>query len=175
MGLSDKRKAIYVAVSKGYSVNNDGVLVRHGKPIGSKQRTGDGYLCFSIRFVDDGIKKLTKILVHRLQAYQKYGEDMFADGIVCRHLNNDKNDNSANNIAIGTHGDNAMDNSPAFRTGKAINASSKLRRFNDDEIKSIKKDRQDGLSYKSLSEKYNVGKGTLSYLFNEAKYAKTVE
>lgn len=50
-----------------------------------------------------------EVKVHRLQAFKKFGYEMFGEGIVVRHLNNFSLDNSVDNIAIGTIQDNAND------------------------------------------------------------------
>lgn len=42
-------------------------------------------------------------MIHRLQAYQKFGDKIYEDGIVVRYLNGDRYDNSYDNIGIGTY------------------------------------------------------------------------
>jgi len=46
-------------------------------------------------------KRIT-IRVHRMVAFQKYGLDIYNDGMEVRHINNIKLDNSFENIAIHT-------------------------------------------------------------------------
>ena len=43
------------------------------------------------------------VKVHRLVAYQKFGDALFEEGIEVRHLDNNKLNNSEDNIALGTH------------------------------------------------------------------------
>jgi len=50
-----------------------------------------------------------RVYVHRLVAYSKFGEAMFAPGIEVRHEDNDRYNNRPDNILIGTAYDNAMD------------------------------------------------------------------
>lgn len=47
--------------------------------------------------------------VHRFVAYQKFGECLFEEGIVVRHLNDIKCDLSFDNIVLGTISDNSRD------------------------------------------------------------------
>lgn len=48
-------------------------------------------------------------MVHRLQAYQKFGERIYTDGLEVRHLDNTRTHNADGNIDLGTKSQNAMD------------------------------------------------------------------
>lgn len=78
------------------------------------------YDAFNIRIWD------TKYMIpiHRFVAYIKYWNDIFANGIVVRHLNWNIKDNTFNNILIGTQKDNAFDRNPSDRISHAIHAAS---------------------------------------------------
>ena len=89
-----------------------------------------------------------------------------------RHLNGNYDDNSWDNIALGTSSQNANDRDPLERKIHALKTSWNNRRFSEEQIKQIKIDRANGLSYNALIEKYNTSKSTLSYLFNHALYYK---
>ena len=79
--MSNFNRNEVIAYGLGYRVNNKGQLIGlKGKPIGS---VSNGYYRFKIRQNSGFINCLT----HRLQAYQKYGMDIYKTGIVCRHLN----------------------------------------------------------------------------------------
>ena len=71
-----------IAYKKGYRVLMDGT------PISKRNHLNGtncgGYIRLSIRI--EGKKEY--IMVHRLQAYQKFGDKMFENGLVVRHLNN---------------------------------------------------------------------------------------
>jgi len=74
-----------LSVDKGYSVDKDGkVFNKDGQEI-SIGKSKKGYLSFNIR-VEKGSNP-TRSFVHRLQAYQKFGDKIFETGIVVRHLN----------------------------------------------------------------------------------------
>lgn len=78
-----------------------------------------GYLIFQIRL--NGKKQPIK--VHRLQAYQKYGEKVFEKYLEVRHENSNKMDNTWDNILLGTHSANMMDVPREVRVERAINAN----------------------------------------------------
>ena len=63
------------------------------------------YYQFSVRHG----KKILKCYVHRLIAFQKFGDQIFKTGIVVRHLNCNSLDNSESNIEIGSQFENKMD------------------------------------------------------------------
>ena len=91
---------IQIASERGYFVTKDGLVFFNGKQrkLNLKNKKYQ-YYCFNIRI--DGKPK--RIEVHRLQAYQKFGDKIFEKGIVVRHLNGDSTDNSYDNIGIGTY------------------------------------------------------------------------
>jgi DNA-binding CsgD family transcriptional regulator len=121
-----------------------------------------GYKTIAVRI--DGKKRDVK--VHRLQAYKKYGDALFEDGVVVRHLNNNKLDNSWDNIAIGTSYDNSMDNPPEVRMRCAISASITSRKYTKEFIDEIKKKHSEGLSYREISEIYGIPKSSISFMLN---------
>lgn len=153
------------AISRGYTIENGDVFNIKGEKIGNNI-DGVGYPYFSFRVN----KKVVKVNTHKLVAFMKYGEDMFLPGIEVRHLDGNKKNNKEDNILIGTHHENMQDIPKEVRVRTANYASSCNRKFTDDIIKKIRKDRDEGLTYSELSKKYNVYKSFLSYLFNEASY-----
>lgn len=61
----------------------------------------NGYLHVTLR---DGSQELT----HRL-LWEIYNNQLIPDGLMVRHLNDIKNDNREENLALGTHQDNMRD------------------------------------------------------------------
>jgi len=148
-----------LAYKRGYRVTEDGILINpDGKNIG---HINNGYLITSIR-----INKVSKNLkAHRLQAFQKYGNDLYMKGIMTRHKNGDSLDNSWDNILIGNNSDNQMDIPKQVRIKRSLHATSFIRKYNKDEIKKFHSiDR----SYKKTMNKFNISsKGTLYYVLNK--------
>lgn len=153
------------AKNKGYFADEYGNIYSIKKKISLRNK--DNRLNFTIRYFG---KRVT-IAVHKYVAYLKYGDEIFKNGIEVRHLNGNSLDNSFENISIGTHSENMLDIPKNIRIKKAISASSNKRKFSDDIITNIMKDRNNGMSYNKLCDKYNTSKSTLSYLFNNAYYS----
>lgn len=152
-----------IAKERGYKVTDRGELVnRDGKPIGSLHRTG--YHRFGLKI--DGRKCV--VHTHRLQAYQKYGDAIYSKGIVVRHLDGDKTNNSLDNIAIGTNRDNVMDRPKEQRLASAIKATKKTIKYNPEEV--IAFYNSNGKSYKKTMQEFNIpSKGSLHYVLNKRK------
>ena len=161
------------AFSVGYRVTDAGTLVNGSGTLRADCPDDTGYRTVSMRLpVSAGLgNNPRRLYLHKLAAYQQFGESTFAKGIQVRHLNEDKRDNRPTNIGIGTQSDNSMDQPTEKRKRRAVHASKPLRRFSDDQMATILADRADGMTYKQLGVKYDVGKSTLSYLINRGGYA----
>lgn len=166
MELSKLNQEILKAIKKGYTIDELGNVYN---PKGKKRK-----LCLNNNATRYYYFNLTSrpILVHRFVGYFKYGIKIFERGLQVRHLNGNSIANNWDNIGIGTLSDNRMDVSEEIRLSTAIYASQHVRRFSDEEVENIRKDKyENGMSYNELRKKYNISsKGTLSYLFNKAKY-----
>lgn len=115
-----------ITAKRGYSVTSDGRVI---KPDGKQAKTWprNGYQVFS------GTKH-HKCKVHRLQAWQNFGDKIYQPGIVVRHLDGNPNNNSAENITIGTDTQNAMDRDPAARWVHAQTAVARAVKHSHSEI-----------------------------------------
>lgn len=141
---------IKIASEKGYFVNNEGeVFYQNKKRKLYYKLKGIPYAMFTIRVNN----KLMKIEVHRLQAYQKFGDKIFEPGIVVRHLNGNSTDNSINNIEIGTYRDNSLDIPKEKRIELAKYASSFMQKYNHDEVYEFY---QKTHSYKKTMELFGI-------------------
>ena len=146
---------------KGYTIDKDGNVYN---PDGIKLngRDKNGYRAIGIRINERKID----VKVHRLQAYIKFGEKIYENGIVVRHLNNNKLDNSWDNIEIGTFHDNMMDNPKEMRMKYAINASKAANKYDKEFVEKIREERKSGMKYSEIMEKYNLPKSTVSFIIN---------
>lgn len=162
-----------LALVKGYTVTREGILLnRNGKQVKGriKDRNND-YYNFDIRIGPAKENKKVHCMIHRLQAYQKFGNKIYENGIVVRHLNGDRYDNSYNNIEIGTIKDNKNDIPKELIS---INCGQIRRKYSVETIESIRKDRKAGFTYTQLMSKYHItSKGTINYiLYNECTLYK---
>lgn len=147
-----------IASKRGYAVTEDGVLLNpNSVEIGYND---SGYITTSIR-----IKGKSKHLkAHRLQAYQKYGDSIYNKDVVTRHSNGDSEDNSWDNIVIGTQSDNMMDIPEQIRIKKSLHATSFVRKYNKQEVRSF---HSIDNSYQKTMDKFEItSKGTLHYILN---------
>lgn len=109
MELSNYNKALLEAYRKGYRITPQGeTLNPKGKIISGViniDRKGHKSRKHNFRINSKNVA----FKAHRLQAYQKFGNEIFQKGIVVRHLNDNSVDNSWDNIEIGTQSDNMKD------------------------------------------------------------------
>jgi len=155
-------KLIIIAFNKKYRVNELGLVLNPKEQVLKGAVDSKGYRTFGMRFNKNSVRHVP---IHKLQAYQKYGDKIFEKGIVVRHLDGNLLNNSWDNIAIGTQSDNMMD---IPKNDRILNASNPK---HDHEY--IIKDRQKGLTYKELMCKYNINsKGTISFIVNKSLSSK---
>ena len=157
-----------IAYEKGYRVTKDGQLLNpKGKKIsGCVNNRGYKHLSFKIN------KKHNNLLIHRLQAYQKYVNELFGDGIVVRHLNGNRLDNSWNNIAIGTQKDNAMDIPKQIRIKRGISAGKAAIKYPKEFVLKLKEEYKLIKNYSELGRKYNISTSVIWELINKRKVFK---
>lgn len=154
--MSKYLESVKFAYDKGYCVDDIGNVYYHNKL--RKLRSHNGYKRFSFRH--DG--KIIHVKVHQLQAYQKYGDEIFKENIVIRHLNGNPSDNSYDNIAIGTASDNMMDIPENIRKAKALHASSFTIKYNHKDIYDFYLKTK---SYKQTMNKFDIkSKNTITFI-----------
>lgn len=156
-----------IAYEKGYRVTKDGQLLNiKGRKIGIIN--SQGYESTMIRI--NG-KKVT-IKTHRLQAYQKYSNELYEDGIVVRHLNGNRLDNSFSNISTGTQADNLKDIPLKQRQLNALPSAHKRIKHPKKLVDKLIEEYKVLKSYAKLSRKFNLSYDTTYYLINKRKVFK---
>jgi hypothetical protein len=177
--LSKASLALKAAHSVGYRITADGKIVNpRGNFLngGYHERKGLAYNYFSLSTtnVPHVDKRTFRVYTHRLQAYQRFGDDIFQEGIVVRHLDGDSRNNAITNIAIGTPSDNMMDRPRHERLAHAIHASRFNRRFTDEQVQQIREDHASGMSYNRLREKWGCSKSQLSFMLSKRARRKAL-
>lgn len=109
MKLSHQAYALKKAHSKGYTVTKNGTPLDRNGDVVEVLTCPNGYNYFNLRVRRNNTTSYRQVYVHRLQGYQKYGDLVLDKKAHCRHLNNDKLDNSYGNIFIGEAADNRQD------------------------------------------------------------------
>ena len=159
--------ALIESYNKGYRITNEGeVLGLKRKELSPRIHYGYKKFCTRLKSGERYI-----VNYHRLQAYQKFGDKIFEEGIVVRHLDGNSLNNSWDNIGIGTNSDNQMDRSLQCRKNVATIATRKMQdniRSYEDRCK-IYEDLKNGMSYNEIMKKHNISsKGTLSFMKNKS-------
>lgn len=118
MQLSKKNQAIIEADQRGYHCDSEGRLY-NPQGVAISGFIDGGYRAFSIRI--DGHSQ--NILLHRFIAFQLRGDLAFTDGIVVRHLDNDKLNNRWENLELGSVRENYLDLPKQDRIKRARHAA----------------------------------------------------
>lgn len=160
-------KYIYVeAQRRGYRITTEGKILNpkgeflQGGYIGHKTK-GDLYLKFNI--VINGKFKIAK--VHVFQAYQKYGDVVFEENILVRHKDDNRENNSWDNILVGTIEDNFHDIPASKRASKSckghvVKGNRVLSDVEVDEIRLLAL--QGNLSNRQIARMYGSTSGNIS-------------
>ena len=152
-----------IAYEKGYRVTKEGDLIGlSNKVIGCVN--GKGYEHTGIKLN----KKHINLETHRLQAYQKYRDKLYEDGIVVRHLNSNSLDNSWHNIVIGTHKDNYMDIPEKTRKKKFLARIKYPKEF----VIKLREEYKVVKNYSKLGRKYKIPYSTIRDIINKRKVFK---
>lgn len=154
----------------GIYVDLKGNLIYSNGRISKSKPDHQGYFMFNVYI--DGIQH--KCQVHRLQAFQKYGNKLFDENTYVRHLNGDSLDNSFENISIGTQSENMMDKSQVVRQKQAEHAASYKRKFSYEDIRSIRSKKRNGYTLRELANEYNSSKGHISDIIHRKIYKNVV-
>jgi len=157
-----------IAYERGYRVTKEGQLLNpKGKVIGEYSYSR-GYKKTPIKIN----QKRTNISTHRLQAYQKYGDKLFEDGIMVRHLNGNPLDNSWDNIAIGTQSDNSMDIPKEIRIKSTYAAAKTSIKYPKKFVLKLREEYELVKNYNELGRKYNIPSNSVWQLINIRKVFK---
>jgi hypothetical protein len=164
VSLSFRSQALVDAFRKGYRVRN-GKVIAPSKKERKCIISSTGYLVFSHRLGN----KRSVIPIHRLVAYEKYGDVLFEEDTVVRHLDGNKLNCATENILIGSQSENMFDIPTKQRKLKAVSgikACSKAnRKWSNEEVEAIRVRYYQLKSYKKVMEEFNISsKGTLHYI-----------
>ncbi len=159
----DKLRIEQIATKRGYVVSEDGIMYNpKGEEIGHKN--DNGYIKTNIR---PNKGEHHSVLAHRLQAFQKYGQALYLKGIVTRHYDGNKLNNSWDNILIGTHQQNMLDIPEQIRIKKSKLSWKNTREYKREDVRLFYNNCK---SYKKTKEKFNISSsGTLHYILKGRK------
>ena len=161
--LSGNNQSAIDAHREGYYVTEEGSLVSPRGTVRVTTRNAYGYERISW-------KRKGTLLVHKLAAYQKFGDDAFKEGICVRHLDGNPANNAISNIEIGTRSENMMDQPKEVRVRKAKNAAQHQRKLTDEEVRELRFDWEKGATYDQLAAKYELSVSAAYYAANLQTY-----
>lgn len=160
MMLSKGNQSLLLAFQKGYRVIKGRVFYKN-KEVGGGIH--NGYKSFWVR---PNKCKPARVMLHRLVAYQKYGDVIFNQNLLVRHVDSNCLNNTDRNIALGNAWDNEMDKSDEVR--KRVQRLGAKAATKHDHPKIIKM-HNDGLSYKAIMRKTGItSQGTISFIIKKS-------
>ena len=163
--LSKRNKLEEIVFQKGYTIDDDGNVYN---PSGTKLSLTlkNGYYALSVKCKELGYSDSKKVKVHRLQAYKQFGNKIYEDDIVVRHLDGNSLNNRKDNIAIGTQRDNIYDMTSEARRAKSMNGAKGATKYSQSFVEKIRQEYASGKKYKQISEEYGLAKSTISFIIN---------
>lgn len=158
------------AFEKGFRVVNCEPISPYGSIVPTKL-TSTGYKCFSLS-IPPGIvgneKRLVRnVTLHRLIAYEKFGEELFKPFTVVRHLDQNCLNNDPSNLVLGTQLDNTLDMNQQLLRETCLKAAKATRLLSDEKLEALRFDYyHKGLTYRQLAAKYGVKYGSVGSLIH---------
>lgn len=156
--LSKANQSMIKAFEAGYRCNDSGRITR---PDGSSQKLSDcsGYKAFGVWFNNVS----STILAHRFIMFCRVGEKMFTKGLMVLHRDDNPENNSSDNLYLGTRKDNARD---AIRNNKTVKSGTYKHLY--DEIYNYYL----VFGQKKTYTHYNINQKTLVNIVNKFKNGK---
>lgn len=150
----------------GYRVTKKG-LVKSFTGRMLRLREHGGCLEFTTSSVDVGPRS---VQVHRLQAYQKFGLEMFSIGIRVRHRDGDRTNNHWENIILATTSECRLAIPRVRRLASARNARDTRRRLTMKQAKEIRFAYLYGMRVVTLCERYDLKQSAIYAIINNESY-----
>ena len=153
-------------LKRDYKILKDGTLLNpFGKTVGSI--SGKGYLKIQVTLFDlkEQKNKVKEVFLHRIQAFKKYGKQLYKEGVNVRHLDDNKLNNSYCNIAIGSSKDNYHDRGWEAINKLQIKATMASMKYTEEDIEKAKEYYKKSLNLKETARKFNIPHTTLHYRF----------
>ena len=171
-------KAIRLAYEKGYRVKDKGIVLN---PKGEKMniRKFDKYPKFTVHGANFGKYRHFSVPVHRFAAYCFFGEEIFEDGVVVRHLNDDKSDYKRSNLALGSLSDN-MNDIPKdlvkarLDYARSFQGPSPKRMLSDEDVRAIRRRIAKGEMNVSIAADYGVVPTVISSIKYKRSYKDVI-
>ena len=161
MSIPTQRDAITYILSRWYSINERGELLRPDSSVAPTHPDQWGYLEYTTRARNHPVHGnwCIAVPVHRLVAYQKYGEAIFNRDLCICHTDNDKRNNSPSNLRLDTPSGNCQDKPKEMRVRCALAAARAQAKLTDADVAYI---RSNKMKLKDIQLRYGVSKSCAS-------------
>ena len=153
------------AIQRGYHVDVHGDVVSPRGNVLSARERADGRLVVTLR----GAGTVGPVLVHRLAAYQKFGERALS-GLQVRHMDNNPTNNAPDNLELGTAAENMADIDEHQRGQRALAAGRASASLSDDQVKQMRLERERGATLGELAQMFAVSTSTVSRVCSGERY-----
>lgn len=180
-------KALRIAFSQNYRVDLETGMIYGPRGVLSPKRAAkQRYATATLHVHENGVRSQWSIPVHRIIGYAKYGEKMFEEGMVIRHLDGNVDNWHPDNLMLGTQSENQMDK-PAevrIRMAKTARAAQGHRPPNADlseeAVEAIRKTCLENLTPSkrlrygvgvALAKQYNTNTTTITQIWKGKTYA----
>lgn len=159
--MTNHSKDILAAHAAGYRVSKTGEVIG---PSGEVRVPNGNRKYYSFTFKRPGTRETGHVAVHRLQAFQKFGDAALVEGIHVRHLDSNSRNNADDNIAIGTPQQNMLDKPESVRRAASLKASAAHKKHDHSAIKEFFAKCR---SYAQTMREFGItSKGTLHFIIN---------
>lgn len=164
--MSKSDLLIIEAFQKGYRVENGEIFNHLHQKVNFWLQNGYPTIAISSH----------PVFVHRLTAYQKFGNAIFEKEMQVRHLNGDKLDFSFQNIEIGTSKQNQLDKPIEKRKHAGYLSALRKRKLSIEQATKIRNEyslltKKRGFT-RATARKYNVGEATIYRIIYYKTYLK---
>ena len=173
---------IVLAFNRGFRIRENNIVSPHGRVLSNKIYKGANYPKFNIHVNGDTYA----LPIHKLAAYQFFGDAAFAVNVDVRHLDGDKLNFSKENIRLGTRRQNALDVPENLRKHRIKAASearvAEQRHLTVEEVEELrsayqrlKGNRAPRGFLKQLAEKYGVSRSVAFYAATGRTYSEVLK
>lgn len=167
--MTVSRDAILFFFKEGYRVSDSGQLVKPDGTVAVTHQTRDGYHYYNTRLRNHPKYGdwQPKVPVHRLAAFQLFGEKVFSPKLQVCHTDGNAGNNELRNLRLGTPSENMMDIPESVRRTKALKAARTRAKLSDADVRRI---REGGLTLKQIMAQYGLSKCCASYVRSGRTY-----
>jgi hypothetical protein len=172
-GVSVCGSRVVKAAAAGYRVDDRGIVYSpYGRPIRTTMGTGKSwYFRYFTARIESDSRTVYKVPVHRLAAYQRYGEAALRRGVVSFHEDGDTTNCAPSNMLIGSRTDRMMRRPAQERREHGLRGATVRRKLTDDQVLDLRRRWAAWESLTRLAADFGLSQSTVSYIASGRSYA----